>query len=81
MRKTLTCGAALLLVCSLAAGTQQKQYLRALEILPDGAQGDGATEPIAPKRLFELTGRRATTALEVGEVVEGREVLLHARPA
>lgn len=82
MRKTLGCGAAFLLICccALTAGAQGKRYLRAIEILPGGALGDGRADPLSPKRFVELMGRKAAVDLEVGEVIEGRDVVLHLRP-
>ena len=83
MRKTLARGAALLLVCcygAAAAGAQGKQYLRAIEIIHEGGETENGTKYVAPKRLIELSGRRATVDLEVGEEIGGRDVVLHARP-
>ena len=74
----LTAATFLLPVSSISA--QRVSYLRAIEVFVSGAPDEGQPEAGTPKRFTSLSGGRISVDLELGETIEGQEVVLHPRP-
>ena len=80
MRKTHICSAVFVLICcALSINAQGKRYLRAIEVFSNGVQSANAAEPAAPRRLTNLAEKRIAVDLQLGEEIEGREVILYPR--
>jgi hypothetical protein len=81
MRKTHACGALIALICcSLTVSAQGQRYLRAIEVFSSGVPGGSADKPVAPKRFVALDKRKIAAELELGEGIEGYDVVLRPRP-
>ena len=74
----LTAAAFLLPVPSTPA--QRASDLSAIEVFIDGVSDEGQAEVNAPKRLTNLSLGRVVVDLELGESIEGQEIVLHPRP-
>ena len=72
--------AATLLLPVASVSAQRASYLRAIEVFVGGVSDEGQPEASTPKRFTSLSRGRITVDLELGEVIEEQEVVLHPRP-
>ena len=72
--------AAIFLLPVSAASAQRATYLRAIEVFIDGVSEEGQAGAGTPKRFTNLTPGRIVVDLELGESIEGQEIVLRPRP-
>jgi hypothetical protein len=81
MSRSIVLIATALLFLTPSSSAQSARYLHAIEVfvVEDIANG-GQAEAVSPKRFTNFSRSRTVVDLELGESIEGQEIVLHPRP-